>query len=101
MAGYTTLISKTQAFLWVLQLELPNHDASKEERDHILRKYCHQVISITSDQGVEFGFGSLPELRASDLLQDSAAVLQSTPEQGQQRALHDEVSSHSAPLQRL
>lgn len=72
-------MSKTDAFLWVLQLELPTQGESS--RTEILRRYCHQVISITSDQGTEFGFGSLPELKGDEHIADVAAVLETKPQQ--------------------
>lgn len=68
--------------MWVLQLELPNavgEVGERLDRQTLLRQYARQVISITSDQGVEFGFGSLPQLETNHMVHEAAATLQTRP----------------------
>ena len=91
--GFTTLVSKASALIWVLQLELPNDNQNEKERSETFKRYCRQVISITSDQGTEFGFGTLPELQTEKLVTDTASLLQSKPVQTQCLSLADDVSA--------
>lgn len=98
-AGYTTLVSKVDALLWVLQLELPNavcRNGDNPDRQTLLEQYAQQVVSFTSDQGVEFGFGSLPQLAVNPLVSEAASILETRPVQSE--ALEDEDQQRHVPV---
>ena len=62
--GCGSFVHKLDALLYGLSLETDN-----------LAEYCSNVISITTDQGVEFGVAQAPSFAAAELAKDWASIL--------------------------
>ena len=86
--GSTTFPSKLESLLWQIMLET----AYDEDPEACVLKYAKQVISITTDQGVESLVGQAPTLSIEQFLKDVAADLKAKPKIDKQSALEDEMS---------
>ena len=85
--GSTTFPSKLESLLWQIMLET----AYDENPEACVLKYAKQVISITTDQGVESLVGQAPTLSIEQFLKDVAADLKAKPKIDKQSALEDEM----------
>ncbi len=59
-SGHSSLRHKVHALAHALRLEVDTADDS-------LSRFTKEVVAVTSDQGVEFGFGTLPAIPVDEL----------------------------------